>query len=203
MKPTILWPVEGKYPLTFLFGEAPKWYTDAFGYPHNGVDIGCPIGTPIRAVDDGTVLWADNVPDKDGRGVILGHSWGQSLCWHLSLLTATFGLWVKKGDIIAFSGKTGFATGPHLHFGVQVTGITPEGMRGWSDPRDYLTAQPAEPDPPEPIKRKYLVLPGDTLWAIAEFYYGDGAHWRMIWDANKEKIANPNLIRPWQLLNIP
>lgn len=203
MKPTILWPIEGKYPLTFLFGEAPKWYTDAFGYPHNGVDIGCPIGTPVRACDNGGVLWADNVPDKDGCGIMLAHPWGLSEYWHLLTLIATPGQAVVLGDIIGLSGDTGFATGPHLHYGVKVDGIVPDGMRGWSNPLDYLQGAPEEPEAPGPIGRRYLVLPGDSLWKIAQKFYGDGAQWRVIWDANRVTIANPNLIRPFQLLNIP
>ncbi len=203
MTPTILWPLDGAHPITFLFGEAPKWYTDVFGYPHNGVDIACPIGTPLVSCDEGQVIWADSVPDKDGEGIILAHSWGQSLYWHLSVLIATIGQQVEKGDLIGQTGMTGFATGPHLHFGIKVVGEAPTGMRGWCDPRLYLTTPPVEPPAPEPIGRNYLVLPGDSLWKIAQKFYKNGAEWRRIYDANRDKIKDPNLIRAWQVLRIP
>ena len=203
MKPTIQWPIDGQYPLTFLFGEAPAWYVNQFGYPHNGVDIGCPIGTPVRACDDGTVSVACSVADSAGEGIFLAHAWGQSEYWHLSQLIAKIGQVVKKGDIIGLSGDTGFATGPHLHFGTMVVGVSPDGMRGWSNPLDYLPAAPIEPPAPEPIGRKYTVVSGDTLWSLAVHFYGDGSQWRVIADANKDIISNPNLIRPGQILNIP
>jgi nucleoid-associated protein YgaU len=48
---------------------------------------------------------------------------------------------------------------------------------------------------------KYVVKKGDTLGKIAEELYGDSNRWREIFEANKEQIENPNLIRPgWELL---
>jgi LysM repeat protein len=44
---------------------------------------------------------------------------------------------------------------------------------------------------------------GDTLWAIAKKYYGDGSQYTKIYEANKDKISNPNLIYPGQELTIP
>lgn len=49
----------------------------------------------------------------------------------------------------------------------------------------------------------YTVVSGDTLWAIAQSYYGDGSLWPRIYDANKNIVANPNLIFPGQVLIIP
>jgi nucleoid-associated protein YgaU len=48
---------------------------------------------------------------------------------------------------------------------------------------------------------KYVVKSGDTLSGIAKELYGDGNRWREIFEANKDQIENPNLIRPgWELL---
>jgi nucleoid-associated protein YgaU len=48
---------------------------------------------------------------------------------------------------------------------------------------------------------KYVVKSGDTLSKIAKELYGDGNRWREIFEANKEQIENPNVIRPgWELL---
>jgi len=49
----------------------------------------------------------------------------------------------------------------------------------------------------------HVVQPGDTLWAIAKKYYGNGAQYTKIFNANRDKIKNPNLIYPGQQLVIP
>lgn len=51
--------------------------------------------------------------------------------------------------------------------------------------------------------QSYQVLPGDSLWAIAQKLYGNGVHWERIYSANQSQIANPNLIFPGQVLSVP
>ncbi|WAC93183.1 LysM peptidoglycan-binding domain-containing protein [Mycobacterium sp. Aquia_213] len=71
------------------------------------------------------------------------------------------------------------------------------------------TAEPvAEPAPepvadvaPEPAPRTYTVVSGDTMWAIAERFYGDGSKYRVIAEASG--VADPDLIHPGQVLTIP
>ena len=53
------------------------------------------------------------------------------------------------------------------------------------------------------VNRTYTVKKGDTLWAIAKKYYGDGSKWPRIFDANRDKIKNANLIFPGQTFTIP
>lgn len=62
-------------------------------------------------------------------------------------------------------------------------------------------AAPTPPPPPAPATRTHTVVSGDTLWAIAEKFYGDGNKYQQIADANG--IANPDLIHPGQELTIP
>jgi hypothetical protein len=57
------------------------------------------------------------------------------------------------------------------------------------------------PPPPPPAPRTYTVISGDTLWAIAERFYGDGSKYQEI--ANASGISNPDLIYPGQVLTIP
>lgn len=202
-KPKIRFPFVGEFPITFKFGASPDWYIKVTGYPHNGVDFGCPKGSAILACDDGRILYADNVPDSDGLGINIGHDWGLSQYWHLSKLTARYGQEVKKGDCIGLSGDTGWATGPHLHFGIKVKEDTVPGMKGWTDPLKYFIGSPV-PIPVLPVVLKYhRVRLGESLWSIALKYYGEGWYWPRIFKANEDKIKNPSLIFPFQKLLIP
>jgi len=199
----IVRPFSGSYPVTFKFGEDPDWYHKAFFEAHNGIDYGMPVGTPLLACDKGTLLFADHLPDLDGRGIILNHSWGQSYYWHTSEELAKYGTEIEKGDPIGYSGATGFATGPHLHFGIRVNNPDSLNIRGFIDPEPYFEDMVTTPQPPSPINKTHIVLPGDTLFGIAKKFYGNGSQWRRIWDANTDKIKNPNLIYPLQILKIP
>jgi LysM repeat protein len=62
---------------------------------------------------------------------------------------------------------------------------------------------PAPTPEPESAQRVHTVVSGDTLWGIAEKYYGNGADWPRIHEANSGQIANPNLIFPGQEFIIP
>jgi len=203
MNPEIRLPFEGSYPITFKFGEKPEWYVIRVGYPHNGIDFGMPEGTPVLACDSGEVQYADNLPDSDGIGINIGHPWGMSQFWHLNKIICQTGKKVKKGATIGFSGKTGFATGPHLHFGIKVKGDAPFGMRGWCNPRDYFEGLVPEPQPHETGPRFYRVVIGDSIWRIANKFYGSGTFWRKIYEANKHQIKDPALIYPFQKILIP
>jgi len=196
-------PFSGSYPITFNFGEDPAWYHQQFKEAHNGIDYGMPIGTPLLACDNGTLLFADHLPDLDGRGIILNHSWGQSYYWHTSEELAKYGTQIEKGDPIGYSGATGYATGPHLHFAIRVDKPDCADIRGFIDPKPYFDSIEPSPQPVPVINKTYIIKPGDTLYAIAKRFYGNGALWKRIWEVNKDKINNPNLIYPLQILKIP
>jgi nucleoid-associated protein YgaU len=55
----------------------------------------------------------------------------------------------------------------------------------------------------EVVTRTYTVVAGDSLSKIAKKIYGDGKRWKEIFEANKDKIKNPDLIHPGQVLKIP
>jgi nucleoid-associated protein YgaU len=57
--------------------------------------------------------------------------------------------------------------------------------------------------PAEPAENTYTVKSGDSLSAIAKREYGDAGQWRRIFEANRDQIDNPDLIRPGQELKIP
>lgn len=91
---------------------------------HNGVDLAAPIGTPIYAAADGIVLAAMNQDaycphGAYGKYVAIKHLNGLTTVYgHMSLIVAKQNQAVKRGDLIGYVGRTGYATGPHLHFGV-------------------------------------------------------------------------------------
>lgn len=57
--------------------------------------------------------------------------------------------------------------------------------------------------PPAHKSRTHTVVWGDTLWGISRKFYGDGTRWRAIYNMNKGKIKNPDLIYPGQVLIVP
>ena len=90
---------------------------------HRGIDLAAPLGTNIFAADDGVVRVA-SVGSSYGYYLIIDHQDGtETLYAHCSLLLATPGQEVKRGQIIAHVGSTGHSTGPHLHFEVRVNGL--------------------------------------------------------------------------------
>jgi murein DD-endopeptidase MepM/ murein hydrolase activator NlpD len=97
------------------------------GNGHNAIDIGAPIGTPIEAALSGVVLATGNTDlikgcYSFGKWVMLVHSNGISTLYaHLSTIDVSKGQAVSTGQVLGLSGMTGYATGPHLHFGVYAT----------------------------------------------------------------------------------
>jgi murein DD-endopeptidase MepM/ murein hydrolase activator NlpD len=91
---------------------------------HRGVDYAAPTGTPIRAAGDGKVLFR-GVQNGYGNTLILQHGGNiTTLYGHMSRFgNARVGGRVKQGDVIGYVGKTGLATGPHLHYEYRVNGV--------------------------------------------------------------------------------
>ena len=113
-------PVQG--PITSPFGYRTNPVTDSGTQFHDGVDIGVPVGTPVHAVADGTVAYAGWYGGY-GLYVLLDNGYGvQTFYGHNSRLLVHQGEVVKRGEVIALSGETGYVTGPHVHFGLHVNG---------------------------------------------------------------------------------
>jgi hypothetical protein len=87
--------------------------------PHTGTDYPTPVGTPVLAVADGTVVVAEDL-FYEGNAVFIDHGDGLiSMYFHLSDIKVEAGQEVKKGHTLGRVGSTGRATGPHLFFGVR------------------------------------------------------------------------------------
>jgi murein DD-endopeptidase MepM/ murein hydrolase activator NlpD len=137
-------PVPYGTPITMHFGANPEYYSTIPGYivplkGHNGVDFGCPMNTPITATDSGVVVRAGYDEWGFGLMIMLRHAWGQSLYAHLNNVCVGVGQEVVMGQQIAYSGKSGNATGPHLHFGIKPNGFNPaDGWGGYVDPLGWI-----------------------------------------------------------------
>lgn len=92
---------------------------------HKGVDYAAPIGTPIKATGDGTVIFA-GTNGGYGRSIMLKHgSIYTTVYAHMSRFAKGIakGKHVDQGDIIGYVGSSGLATGPHLHYEFRVNGV--------------------------------------------------------------------------------
>jgi murein DD-endopeptidase MepM/ murein hydrolase activator NlpD len=135
----LLAPFDGRYPITQLFGENPADYATFGLRGHNGLDLGAPTGTAIRAVDTGLAFQVENDPKGYGLFVKLRHDWGESLYAHLSDFAIQPGQHVTKGQIVGRSGSTGNSSGPHLHFALRISPYNmDDGWLGYGDPLLWL-----------------------------------------------------------------
>lgn len=154
------WPIKLKQDggigiLSQKYGQTPYISKLYRGKPHNGIDIAAPIGTPVYAAYDGVVKQVDN-NDKNlwakyqyGKYVLIEHDNNLATLYaHLSRWVVSKNQQVKQGQLIGYSGNTGYSTGPHVHFGVYwapsiilksippAAGLVPVGVT--INPEDYL-----------------------------------------------------------------
>jgi murein DD-endopeptidase MepM/ murein hydrolase activator NlpD len=97
-------------------GRKSSHYGWRWGRPHGGIDFAIDVGEPIYAVFDGVIRVAQ-VNGGYGKMVLIRHYNNlETLYGHLNEIKVKVGQIVKAGDVIGYSGNTGFSTGPHLHF---------------------------------------------------------------------------------------
>ena len=122
--------LKNPYCITQYFGNTsfstknPQIYS---GGGHNGIDFGAPSGTPLEAALSGVVKGTGNTDlvkgcYSYGQWILIEHGNGLSTLYgHLSRISVSEGQKVGTGDVIGYSGNTGYSTGPHLHFSVFAT----------------------------------------------------------------------------------
>jgi murein DD-endopeptidase MepM/ murein hydrolase activator NlpD len=128
---------------------------------HRGVDYAAPSGTPIRAAGDGKVLFR-GVQGGYGNTIILQHGGNiTTLYGHMSRFgSAREGARVSQGDVIGYVGKSGLATGPHLHYEYRVNGVH-------RNPRT-VALPPADPVPAE--RQAEFQSETEPLWRQLDGY---------------------------------
>jgi murein DD-endopeptidase MepM/ murein hydrolase activator NlpD len=115
VKTDFIIPVEGR--ISSIFGLR-RFFNQQPRRPHSGLDIAAPEGTPIRAVESGTVIEASNF-FFSGNVVYIDHGQGLiSMYAHMHSMDVKSGQKVSKGQVIGSVGQTGRVTGAHLHLGV-------------------------------------------------------------------------------------
>jgi murein DD-endopeptidase MepM/ murein hydrolase activator NlpD len=129
---TVMWPASG--PVSLEFGGS-----SPYQLLHTGIDIASPnrqVGDPIVAFMSGTVTYADSISWGFGTHIKIdnGHH-VTSIYGHLNSIGVSVGQYVEAGTIIGTRGNTGWSTGPHLHFQINVFGIP-------VNPRVFLTGNP-------------------------------------------------------------
>ncbi len=116
-------PVEFKY-ISSGFTTGLR-YVKAFNVStgHRAIDYAAPLGTPIRAVGDGTTTYV-GWNGSYGNFISIRHNGTYSTNYaHLSRFAIKRGQRVKQGEIIGYVGSTGFSTGPHLHYEMLKNGV--------------------------------------------------------------------------------
>ena len=118
-----IWPTSGY--VSSPYGL--RWNGTEF---HQGIDIAAETGTPIVATADGVVTSAGWNGSGYGNMVDVDHGGGiMTRYGHASAVAVTVGQEVRRGQVIAYVGSTGYSTGPHLHYEVRVNGqpVNPAG----------------------------------------------------------------------------
>ncbi|MFA7252911.1 MAG: peptidoglycan DD-metalloendopeptidase family protein [Candidatus Paceibacterota bacterium] len=122
-KGILSWPLDTIY-ITQNFGKTSYSGRLYVTGTHNGVDFRAPIGTRVKSAGNGVV---EAVGDTDkvcpgasyGKWVFIRYDNGLASTYgHLSLISSAAGQKVKAGDVVGYSGSSGYSTGPHLHMSV-------------------------------------------------------------------------------------
>lgn len=119
------WPLDSVY-VTQQFGKTADSKRLYASGSHSGTDFRASVGTPVKAMAEGTIK---AVGDTDttcagasfGKWILIDYNNGLSSAYgHMSLIKATVGQKVSRGEVVGYSGNTGHTTGPHLHVTVYV-----------------------------------------------------------------------------------
>jgi murein DD-endopeptidase MepM/ murein hydrolase activator NlpD len=129
-------PMEGYYSMSGFGMRFHPIYHQMM--PHEGLDIANDVGTPVYATGDGIVEAAGRTQAGLGIMMVVNHGYGYTTVYgHLDKVLVRSGERVKRGAMIARSGRTGIATGPHLHYEVRLNGVLQNPVDYFFDDVDY------------------------------------------------------------------
>lgn len=147
------WPLP-THIITQVFGVNKDVYSKFGMNGHNGIDFRAAIGTPVTAVADGKIQGTFSDPSGYGLYVRMVTKDNFELTYgHFSKFAPQLvaGTQVKAGDLLGYSGNTGFSTGPHLHFGVRKLDAKgnvldySNGYKGAINPLPFFMTEPTPP----------------------------------------------------------
>lgn len=122
-------PFVGEYRLTSGYNKGRRHPVTGRIAPHRGTDFSMPVGTPLVAPANGTVIEVDSHP-LAGKFIVIEHSQGYSTRYlHLKQALVHVGQSVQRGEQIALSGNSGLTTSPHLHYELHVDGRAVDAMQ--------------------------------------------------------------------------
>ncbi|MGW4738195.1 LysM peptidoglycan-binding domain-containing protein [Nocardia xishanensis] len=164
-------------------------------------------GNLVLSEPGGNVVWATQTHDQGVERAVLQHDGnfvlykGEGAAWSTETNDTDADRLVVQADrnvvLYGADGSALWASGTDTDNPLPAPEPEPQ-------PEPEQSAAPVAeevPPPPAPEPRTYTVEPGDTLWAIAERFYGDGNRYQEIADASG--IPNPDAINPGQVLTIP
>jgi murein DD-endopeptidase MepM/ murein hydrolase activator NlpD len=128
-KKYILQNIPNGYPVQYIGVSSPfGWRIHPILHKrefHPGIDLRAKMKTPIYATADAIVEYAHyHKTSGYGRLIILDHNFGfKTLFGHLSKIVVKNGEFVKKGDLIGYTGSSGLSNGPHLHYEIRYIGM--------------------------------------------------------------------------------
>ncbi len=110
-------PLNGYVVSGFGYRRAAARHTHAEFHP--GIDFDADTGTPVRSTGAGVIITSGAPESGYGIQIVVDHGFGYKTRYaHLSKVAVTAGQQVKRGEVIGYSGNTGYSTGPHLHYEV-------------------------------------------------------------------------------------
>lgn len=136
-------PVRGGYSIAARFGQVGSW-----SRYHTGFDFSAPVGTTLQAPAGGVVTNAGSGPASGWAGnyVAIRHPDGtSSLSAHMSTVSVSVGQTVSACQVVGAVGMTGRTFGPHVHFEIYPSGVTPGDVYRAVDPLSWLNAHGVKP----------------------------------------------------------
>lgn len=159
--------------MTWKITSGYNWNEAFRGHIHKGIDFALPSGTELRSINDGVITRIVDYHGQDlGKGIFVKMEDGKTAIYgHLSKFSENLSVGdkVQAGDLLGYSGNSGFSTGSHLHFAIKEDGrfIDPssyiEHIQNMDNPNLLAKMSESIPD---------VSTPSDNLFTIGNLLKG-------------------------------